>query len=94
MTPFNNSNGSGYPETFRYVETRKLNLRRFEDLDDNNFVAKTSTFRRLRRFVKRSLLAQTKRVISWPISVIVEAQSQLGHATKDKLESDGDKVVS
>jgi hypothetical protein len=33
------------------------------------------------------------RVISWPISVIVEARSQLEHATKDKLEGDGDKVL-
>jgi hypothetical protein len=33
------------------------------------------------------------RVIYWPISVIVEARSQLGHATKDKLEGDGDNVL-
>ena len=49
-------------------------------------------FRRLGRFVKRSLLAQRKRVISWPISVIVEARSQLEHATKDKLEGGDDDI--
>jgi len=32
-------------------------------------------------------------LISWPISVIVEARSQLEHATKDKLEDDGDEVL-
>ena len=31
-------------------------------------------------------------VISWPISVIVEARSQLEHATKDKLEGDGGAI--
>ena len=62
-------------------------------MDDDNFVAKTPTFRRLGRFVKRSLLAQRKRVISWTISVIVEARSQLEHATKDKLEGDGVDVL-
>ncbi len=73
--------------------TCKLNLRRFEDLDNNDFVAKTSTLQRLRQFVKRSLHEQRKRVISWPISVIVKARSQLEHATKDKLEGDGDNVL-
>ena len=34
-------------------------------------------------------------MISWPISVIVEARSQLEHATKDKLEGNnvGDSEV-
>ncbi len=32
-------------------------------------------------------------MISWPISVIVEAHSQLEHATKDKLEGGDDNVL-
>ena len=50
--------------------------------------AKSLTFRRFGGFVKRPLLAQRKRVISWPISVIVDARSQLKHAQRDKLEGD------
>ena len=34
------------------------------------------------------LLAQRKRVISWPISVIGDARLQLKHAKRDKLEGD------
>ena len=41
----------------------------------------------------RSAINVYQIVISWPISVIVEARSQLEHATKDKLEGDGDKVL-
>ena len=50
------------------------------------------TFRRLGKFVKRPLLAQRKRVISRPISVIVYARSQLEHAKRDKLGEDDDDV--
>ena len=32
-------------------------------------------------------------MISWPISVIVKARSQLEHTTKDKLEGGGDDVL-
>ena len=48
------------------------------------------TFRRLGLFVKRPLLAQRKRVISWTISVIVDARLQSKHAKRDKLEGDDD----
>ena len=40
----------------------------------------------LGRFVKRPLYAQRKRVISWPISVIVNARSKLERAKRDKSE--------
>ena len=40
------------------------------------------------------LLAQRKRVISWPISVIVDSRLQLKHAKMDKLEdNDGDNFT-
>ena len=42
--------------------------------------------------VKRPLYAYRKRVISWLISVIVDARSQLEHATRDKLEGSNDNV--
>ncbi len=48
------------------------------------------TFQRLGRFVKRSLLAQRKRVISWLISVIVDARLKLEHTKRDKLEGKDD----
>ena len=32
-------------------------------------------------------------MISWPIAVILEARSQLEHATKDKLEGGDDNVT-
>ena len=48
-------------------------------------------FQRLRRFVKRPLLAQRKRVISWLISVIVNAL-KLEHTKRDKLEGDDNDV--
>ena len=47
-------------------------------------MAESSTFRGLGLFVKRPLLAQGKRVISWPISVIVDALKS-EQARKDKL---------
>ena len=43
-------------------------------------------FQRLGLFVKRPLLAQMKRVMSWLISVIVNARSKSEHAKRDKLE--------
>ena len=44
------------------------------------------TLGRLRKIVKRPLHAQRKRVISWLISVIVDARLQSKHAKRDKLE--------
>ena len=49
-------------------------------------------FPRLGRFVKRPLYAQRKHVISWLISVIVDAHSQLEYAKRDKSEGDDDDV--
>ena len=43
--------------------------------------------RRIGQFVKRHLLAQRKRVISWPISAIVNARSMVKQAKRDKSES-------
>jgi hypothetical protein len=54
--------------------------------------AKSLTFLRLRQFVKRPLLAQRKRVISWPILAIVYAHLQPEHAKRDKIESNNDNV--
>ena len=50
------------------------------------------TFRGLRQFVKRLLYAQRKSVISWLISVIVDALSQLEYAKRDKSEGDDNDV--
>ena len=54
-----------------------------------------STFRGmgLGQFVKRPLYAQRKRVISWLISVIVNARSQLEYARRDKLEGNDNNVL-
>ena len=53
-----------------------------------------STFRGLGlvRFVKRTLYAQSKRVISWLISVIVDARSQSEYTRRDKSEGNEDNV--
>ena len=48
------------------------------------------TFQRLGQFVKRPVLAQRKRVISGPISVMVDVHLQLKRAKRDKLEGNND----
>ena len=50
------------------------------------------TFQGLGQFVKRPLYAQRKRVISWLISVIVDARSQLEYARREKSEGDDNDV--
>ena len=75
---FNKSDRSGYLETVQVCQKR--------------FVGSVLTFQELGQSVKRPLYAQRKRVISWLISVIVDARSQLEYAKRDKSEGNDDNV--
>ena len=50
-------------------------------------------FQGLGRFVNQPLYAQKKHVISWLISVIVNARSQLEYARRDKSEGDDGDIL-